>query len=246
MWAMPSHHRPSVAPLLAFGAALAVVLVVAPHAQAKTAAFKATLRFEETVKSTLTSTDPSACQAPITASETVRFRTTKAQPVTAYIVEAGGSRGLVELGPSGSGYAHIPGVVGTIERHAEIPPDPCSGEPAEAQHCGTRTPKRWDVMVQPQSTRRHGRLHLKGLAVFGGPDDQSPELFPSCTSPQTPPPAITALAKIAPGTLFDRRRRRIVLHIDGTTPWRSVDKAGRTITEGTYSHAITLTLRRTG
>jgi hypothetical protein len=36
------------------------------------------------------------------------------------------------------------------------------------------------------------------------------------------------------------------LRINGTAPWRSEDKESRTITEGTYSHAITLTLRRTG
>jgi hypothetical protein len=241
---MSSNHQPSVTPVLAFAAALAVVLAVAPYAQAKSAAFKATVQFEGTVKSTLTSTDPSACKPPITASQTVRFNTTKAQPVTANIVDAGSSQGLVELGPSGSGYAQIPGVVGTIERHADIPPDPCYGNPAEAQDCGMRSPKHWEVMVQPQSTRRHGREHLQGLAVFGAP--VGPDPFSSCTPPETPPPAIAAVVRIDPGTLFDKRRRRIVLRINGTTPWRSEDKAGRTVTEGTYFHAITLTLRRTG
>jgi hypothetical protein len=241
---MPSNHQPSVTPVLAFAAALAVVLTVAPYAQAKSAAFKATIQLEETVKSTLTSMEQGVCQPPITASQTVRFNTTKAQPVTAHIVDAGESQGLVELGPSGSGYAQIPGVVGTIERHNDIPPNnPCNGNPAEAQDCGMRSVKHWEVMVQPQSTRRHGREHLQGLAVFGAPVGTDP--LSSCTGPEMPP-AIAAVAKIDPGTIFDKRRRRIVLRINGTTPWRSEDKAGHSVTEGTYFHAITLTLRRTG
>jgi hypothetical protein len=186
---MASKHQPSAALLLALASALAVVLGVAPYAQAKTAEFKATVRFEQTVRSTLTSTDPSACQAPITASETVRFNTTKAQPVTADSVDAGSSQGLVELGPSGSGYAQIPGVVGTVERHADSPANPCSGTPAAAQDCGTRSPKHWELMLQPISTRRHGREHLQGLAVYGGPEQGPYPLFSSCSPPQEPVPA---------------------------------------------------------
>jgi hypothetical protein len=224
--------------------ALAVLLAIAPAAQAKSSAFKATIQFEEAVKTTVASTDTSRCQEPpLTATQTMRARTTSAQPVTAHIVDAGSSRGLVELGPSGSGYASIPGVTGTIERHAEGGSGQC-GPPRDPQDCGTKSPKRWDLMVQPQSARRSGRIHLKGLAVFAGPLDGNP--FSNCPSPEYPPPALMTPAKIAPAVLFDARRRKIVLRIKGTAPWHTVDNVRQTVTDGTYSRSITLTLRRTG
>jgi hypothetical protein len=236
--------------VVALVAAFAVALSVAPDAQAKDAFFRATLQVQETVNSTITELDPVAASMycypplmppPITAFQTIRARTTKARPVTASMVDAGSSRGLVELGPSGSGYAQIPGVFGTIERHANNPPQMCGG-PVPAQDCGTRSSKQLDVMVQPISRRRQGREHFQGLAVYFG-FDRDP--FSACYAPQIPP-GIVNVAKIDPRTLFDKRRRKIVLRIKGTIPWRFEDKEFKTVTTGTYFRSITLTLRRTG
>jgi hypothetical protein len=256
---VPSNHQPSGSPLLrcvagsavALVAALAVALGVAPDAQAKDASFKATVQATDTVKSTITQLGsdaaalycfPPMMPPPITVSQTIHARTTKVEPLTANMVDAGSSRGLVELGPSGSGYAQIPGVFGTIERHANNPPDKCGG-PIPPQHCGTKSSKHLDVMVQPISKRLHGREHFQGLAVYFG-FDQDP--FSTCYAPESPHPAIVNVAKISTTTLFDKRRRQIVLHIKGTTPWHFKDNESKTVTKGTYSRSITLILRRTG
>lgn len=155
-------------------------------------------------------------------------------------------------GLSSGQYAEIPGIVGTIERQNNNPPtveDACAGTPASATDCGTKSPRQWRVTLDRISSRRKGREQLQGLAVNF--DTPSAQPFGTCDGPQIGPSGFSNnpagnMAKIDAPTLFDKRRRQIVLHIEGTIPWRFEDKESKTVTEGTYFRSITVTLRRTG
>ena len=237
------------------------------------ASFVVTVQVVETAQSTTTSTNPNdqgplVCTRespdfntpnttftvprppPFTASQTTRLRTTKAQSVDAWREQSG----LVQLSSdlSSGQYAEIPGIVGTIERHNNNPPtveEACAHKPASAKDCGTKSPKQWSLTLDRISSRLKGREQFQGLGVNF--DTAYAQPFGTCDGPQIGPPGFSSnlagnMAKTDAQTLFDKRRRQIVLHIKGTIPWRFKDKASHTVTEGTYFRSITLTLRRTG
>jgi hypothetical protein len=137
--------------LLGVIAALMLVQAMVPAAHAKDTNFKVTVQFEETLKTTFKSTDPYSCQAPVTSSETVRMHTTRPAAVNAYMVDAGSSKGFVELAPSGSGYAQLVNIAGTVDRESDNVASPCSG-PSPPPDCGTRSPKKWYFVLQPHGT----------------------------------------------------------------------------------------------
>jgi hypothetical protein len=76
----------------------------------------------------------------------------------------------------------------------------------------------------------------------GGPVNPQ---YSTCIQPRYPPPALASVVKIDSATLFNTRKRVIVLRIHRTDPWHEEDKVGHTVTDGTYERSITVTLRRT-
>ena len=226
---------------LASALVVALALATAPAVHAKSAAFRATVQLEETVQATVT--DPDACFVRTTSSQTVRLHTARAQRIGAYLVDRGSSRGLVELFPSGSGYALVRGT-GTIERQtAGEPPSQCAtGPQADPPDCGRRSASTWAIRVEPYHARRSGRHRFLGLSLVWDWFGRGFDPYSNCEPPPLPSKPIFHSGKLSARTLFGRRRK-IVLHIGATTPYR-YRREGIT-TEGTHTLTATLTLRRT-
>ena len=226
-------------------ALVTILTLAAPAAaHARGADFKASIRLEETIDVTGTAR-PEECYGEQTrVTQTVRVATRRPRVIDAYLYERGSLRGLVELGPSGSGYARLPGF-GSVDRQVVTNWRNClgSGEDRPAG-CGTRSSSRWPIIIDRSLTRR-GRF--RGLLPrWDWPGRYSLDPLPNCGDAPSMPWENTYVRipepylRISGRALVDRRTHRFDL--SASRSWSYTDERGDV--EGTWTRRGKLTLKR--